>query len=77
MSRIDEDDTEVCTDNNVYILGAGFSAAAGIPVLNNFLYDMRSSVSWLLANNRLDELSAVREVLNFRKRAASAALRVG
>src|SRR6266850_1358348 len=76
MSRIDEYYTEVFTDNNVYILGAGFSAAAGIPVLNNFLYDMRSSVSWLSANKRLDELSAVREVLNFRKRAASAALRV-
>jgi hypothetical protein len=76
MPTIDEYDTDVFTDNNVYILGAGFSAAAGIPVLNNFLYDMRSSVSWLSANNRLDELRAVRDVLNFRKRAASAALRV-
>src|SRR5712692_9998324 len=76
MSRIDEYDAEVFTDNNVYILGAGFSAAAGIPVLNNFLYDMRSSVSWLSAHKRLEELAAVKKVLNFRKRAASAALRV-
>lgn len=73
MSERDEDPF---TDHNVYILGAGFSAAAEIPVLNEFLHGMRSSLSWLSAHKRTDELSAVREVLQFRKRAASAALRV-
>src|SRR5438067_3798055 len=76
MSRIYEDDTRVFTDHNVYILGAGFSAAAGIPVLKDFLYDMRSSLSWLSANERIDERAAADAVLRFRKRAASAALRV-
>src|SRR5258708_25107533 len=76
MSRIDEDDTRVFTDHNVYILGAGFSAAAGIPVLNEFLHDMRSSLGWLSGNKRHHELRAVRDVLKFRKSAASAALRV-
>lgn len=76
MSRIDEDDTKVFTDHNVYILGAGFSAAAGIPVVRDFLYDMRSSLSWLSAHNRQREREAVEEVLRFRKNAASAALRV-
>lgn len=36
MNRITED-YDVDTDNNVYILGAGFSADAGIPVLNGWL----------------------------------------
>src|SRR5690349_12534038 len=75
MSRID-DDTKVFTDHNVYILGAGFSAAAGIPVVKDFLYDMRSSLSWLTAHGRDRDRDAVEEVLSFRKAAASAALRV-
>lgn len=75
MSRID-DDTKVFTDHNVYILGAGFSAAAGIPVVRDFLYDMRSSLSWLTAQGRHRDRDAVEEVLRFRKVAASAALRV-
>lgn len=76
MSRIDDNDTKVFTDHNVYILGAGFSAAAGIPVVKDFLYDMRSSLSWLIANGRDRDRDAVEEVLRFRKNAASAALRV-
>ena|SRR2546428_3345587 len=76
MPRIDEDNTTVSTDHNVYILGAGFSAAAGIPVLKDFLYDMRSSLSWLSAHKRFDERRAVEDVLRFRKNASSAALRV-
>ncbi len=43
MALIDEEDTRVFTDHNVYVLGAGFSADAGIPVLNDFLFEMRKS----------------------------------
>jgi len=30
-------------DHNVYILGAGFSAGAGLPVIKNFLLRLRDS----------------------------------
>lgn len=64
------------TDHNVYILGAGFSRYAGLPLLNDFLVRMRESVPWLEGNDHLTEAQAVREVLRFRKDAASAAHRV-
>lgn len=70
-----DDNTDVVTNHNVYILGAGFSKNAGLPLLSGFLNEMRSSVNWLKKEERL-ELTATREVLLFRKRAASAALRV-
>ena len=54
---------------------AGFSKNAGMPLLKDFLNEMRSSVNWLKAGRR-SELEATREVLLFRKSAASAALRV-
>src|SRR6185436_6631419 len=75
MTYINED-TTVFTNHNVYILGAGFSADAGIPLLNNFLYEMRLSMSLLREMGRERERAAIEEVLTFRKRAASAALRV-
>ena len=37
-------------DNNVYILGAGFSAEAGLPVISSFLARMRDAVDWLDKN---------------------------
>src|SRR5688572_18577411 len=74
MSRLD-DETEVFTNHNVYVLGAGFSKNAGLPILKDFLNEMRSSVNWLKQEGR-PELTATRDVLLFRKSAASAALRV-
>jgi len=77
MGRLhDRGDPEVFTDHNVYILGAGFSKPAGIPLLNDFLMEMRSSLNWLSNENRDRELQAIRDVLIFRKSAAGAALRV-
>src|SRR5258705_4363446 len=77
MGRLrDEQNTKVFTNHNVYVLGAGFSVDAGIPVLNDFLYETRGSLNWLKRHDRSDELNATREVLLFRKEAASAALRV-
>src|SRR5882724_4713804 len=70
-----DDENDVVTNHNVYILGAGFSKNAGLPLLSDFLNEMRSSVNWLKKQNR-PELKLTRDVLLFRKRAASAALRV-
>lgn len=75
MGRL-SDQTRIYTNHNVYILGAGFSADARIPLLNNFLYEMRASLNWLQEQNRETERRAAVNVLTFRKEAASAALRV-
>jgi hypothetical protein len=60
-------------DHNVYILGAGFSQGAGLPLVSDFLVRMRDSHEWLVANGRKREAHAVNEVLKFRLEAASAA----
>src|SRR5437588_11921690 len=62
-------------NHNVYILGAGFSADGGIPIVRDFLERMADSVEWLSANNRDQETEAVRNVFDFRLRAAGAAYR--
>lgn len=67
--------SEIHLDNNVYILGAGFSRAAGMPVVSDFLNVMRDSTEWLAREEREDELAAVQEVFQFRLSAAAAALR--
>lgn len=64
---------EVINDHNVYILGAGFSRQAGMPLVFDFLLRMRDSVEWLRAKGRNKEIEAISNVLNFRKAAASAA----
>ena len=74
MTRI-TDDTKV-VDHNVYILGAGFSADAGIPVPDGFLFQMIAGLSWLSEQGRDCETQAIRDVLEFREKAASAGLRV-
>lgn len=77
MGLFDENgDTRVFTDHNVYILGAGFSADAGVPLLDDFLYQTRASLNWLRKEARNEERSEIAKVLKFRKEAASAALRV-
>jgi hypothetical protein len=60
-------------DHNVYILGAGFSREAVLPIISDFLLTMRDSHEWLLEQNRIKEATAVAKVLRFRLDAASAA----
>jgi len=72
----DRQELSLHNDHNVYILGAGFSAPAGLPVIANFMNTMRDGIYWLQANSRLDEARAVERVLEFRRRAAGAAERV-
>lgn len=60
-------------DHNVYILGAGFSREAGLPLVSDFLVRMRDSHPWLMSKGRQKEADAVQKVLEFRLEAASAA----
>jgi hypothetical protein len=60
-------------DHNVYILGAGFSCEANLPVLKDFLQNLRDSHEWLLSGGRKSEADAVETVLKFRLKATSAA----
>jgi hypothetical protein len=60
-------------DHNVYILGAGFSVAAGLPTISNFMHVMRDAHEWLESQNRIKEANAIAHVLDFRLEAASAA----
>ncbi|MDO8433937.1 MAG: SIR2 family protein [Candidatus Binatus sp.] len=64
-------------DRNVYILGAGFSADAGFPLIKDFMNRMRDAAAWLEAQGgRNAEKEAIERVLEFRIRAAAAAHRV-
>ena len=68
-------DHKPCNDHNVYVLGAGFSFDAGLPLVRNFLQRMRDAIDWLSANKREAEITAVHDVLSFQQRAAAAAYR--
>jgi hypothetical protein len=65
--------TQPQLDHNVYILGAGFSFDAGLPLLNNFLMRMADC----LDSGALDDRgrAAILKVFEFRLRAAAAAYR--
>jgi hypothetical protein len=63
-------------DNHVYILGAGYSAARGLPLIANFMNRMRDAAIWCESNHRQGEAEAIHEVLRFRLNAAAAAYRV-
>jgi len=63
-------------DHNVYILGAGFSAERGLPIVKNFMFEMRDAYDWLKSAERLEEAKAVENVLDFRHDAAASAYRV-
>ena len=62
-------------NNNVYILGAGFSFDGGVPLVKNFLERMADSVEWLYEHRRTREAEAVQNVFSYRLRAAGAAYR--
>lgn len=68
--------TTLHNDHNVYILGAGFSADRGLPVVKDFMLAVRDAHEWLIKVGRNDEASAIAKVLQYRLKAASAAYRV-
>src|SRR3569832_814088 len=57
-------------DRNVYILGAGFSAGAGAPLINNFLDISRELFDDPDSALDSDERENFRKVFEFKKRAA-------
>jgi hypothetical protein len=64
-------------DHNVYVLGAGASADAGLPGMLGFLNHMRDAYDWLAAQGgRAEEQEAIARVLRYRLTAASASYRV-
>ncbi|MBU2772623.1 hypothetical protein HMI48_01440 [Acidithiobacillus ferrooxidans] len=65
---------EFHTDHNVYILGAGYSAEARLPVMSNFLSVMQKvRVAGSLAK---DEKEAIDQLLQFRLELAGASNRI-
>ena len=66
----------VFNDHNVYILGAGFSVRAGLPVVSDFMDRMRDSPNWLGRNGFERAADAVRRVLGFRLESAGASYRI-
>lgn len=64
------------SNHNVYILGAGFSRDAGLPLISDFLIRMRDSIGWLAEQNREKELTAVENVFKFMLAATGTAYRV-
>jgi hypothetical protein len=69
--------SEAYNDHNVYILGAGFAADAGLPLVKDFMNRMRDAAAWLQGQTgRGPEVEAIERVLEFRLRAAAAAYRV-
>jgi len=64
-------------DHNAYIVGAGFSQEAGLPLIKDFMNRMRDAAAWLdEQSGREGEVEAIRRVLEFRLKAAAAAHRV-
>ena len=63
-------------DHCVYVLGAGYSVARGLPLISSFLNLMRDAALWCEGAGRASEASAIHDVLRFRLDAAAAAYRV-
>lgn len=63
---------ELYNNHNVYILGAGFSREAGLPLIGDFMHAMRDTAGAL---PRGIERDAIEAALDYRHRAAAAAYR--
>ncbi|MDR8391961.1 hypothetical protein NC796_12455 [Aliifodinibius sp. S!AR15-10] len=68
--------TNLHNDHNVFILGAGFSAPAGLPVISNFLIKMRDAREDCVDKGKTDEVRHIDEVMKFRLQASSASYRI-
>ena len=67
----------LCNDHTVYVLGAGFSRAAGIPVVREFMNELRDTYDWVRRAGEMRSLEAkgLEAVLAFRLEASAAAFR--
>ncbi len=66
----------IYNDHNVYILGAGFSAARGLPLISNFMFCLRDAHEWLVQQGRTREAQSVERVLQFRLESTPTSYRV-
>jgi len=64
---------ELNNNHNVYLLGAGFSAFRGLPLMHNFMHRMRDAYDFMVLNQRNEEATAIARVLEFRRDSAAAA----
>jgi len=72
-----DSEARVHNDHNVYVLGAGFSVEAGLPLVSGFMNKMRDSIEWIrMQGGREHEVAAIEHVLAFRLKAAAASYRV-
>jgi hypothetical protein len=62
-------------DRNVYVVGAGFSADARLPMMLDFLRVARDAAVWLRQARRRREARAVEQLLTFRQEATRATFR--
>lgn len=67
---------QIYNNNNVYVLGAGFSKDANMPLTKDFLFRMREATEWLETNQGSASIKHISDVFDFRLKAASAAYRV-
>lgn len=67
--------SKIHRNHNVYILGAGFSRGAHLPLVWDFMNYMRDSIDWLLERGRTEEVHAIDEVFDLRLKSAGAAYR--
>jgi len=63
-------------NHNVCILGAGFSRLQGLPLMSDFMMQMRYALHFHSANQHRAEYAAIEEVLEVQLQAAAAAYRV-
>lgn len=63
-------------DHNVYVVGAGFSAARGLPLIANFMFALRDAHEWLIQQSREGEAESVQRVLEFRLHSTPTVYRV-
>ena len=62
-------------EHTVFLLGAGFSAERGLPMMDGFVYKMIEANGWLRKAGRGEESAAIRELLTYRHDISSASLR--
>lgn len=66
----------IYNEHNVYIVGAGFAAARGLPLISNFMFALRDAHEWLIEHRRSAEAESVQRVLEFRLQSTPTAYRV-
>ncbi|MCW7502292.1 SIR2 family protein [Leptospira soteropolitanensis] len=67
---------KIFNNNNVYILGAGFSIDGNMPLIKNFLVKMRETAEWLEKKKDSKNLNSIQKVFEFRLKASGAAYRI-